>query len=61
MPFRVAIAALLLSIVSVLLLASAVGLRNALIMAIGFALLGSILRENDKAKRAKGRHVRTDE
>ncbi|WP_156029706.1 hypothetical protein [Sphingomonas sp. URHD0057] len=53
MPFRTAIAALLLSIVSFLLLASAAGLRYALITSGGFVVLGLVLRENEKAKRAK--------
>jgi len=61
MPFRTAIAAILFSIVGILLLAFAVGLRDAFIMMIGFALLGLVLRENDKAKRAKGGQVRTDD
>ena len=61
MPFRTAIAAILFSIVGILLLAFAVGLRDVFIMMIGFALLGLVLRENDKAKRAKGGQVRTDD
>jgi hypothetical protein len=61
MSFRTLIAALVLSIVSVLLLASALGLWRALLIAFGIALLGLIKTEIEKAKRAKGRHVTTDE
>jgi hypothetical protein len=61
MGFFSAIAALALFILGVLLFASAVGLVDGLIIMAGFALLGLLLRENDKAKRAKGGQGETDE
>ena len=61
MPFRTAIAALLLLIVSFLLIASVGGLRDALITSVAFVVLGFVLRENEKAKRANRKRVGTED
>ena len=61
MPFRTAIAALLLLIVSFLLIASAGGVRVAVITSVAFAVFGLVLRENERAKRVKRGSVRTED